>query len=176
MGDITDMLKPSPEVRPIASVLLARCERVLQKLGQDGTDPFKPEELKKLREKIAGGAESRAPARDPFRPVRIGESDINWAETDQLVLADLGVLLKKTEGFDQLVAHLERLTNLGVRGLSRSLLAQASRDVALLMLMEDDALRGRYIATRLTMFKSYPDRKAYGLALGLMEFQAEVIV
>jgi len=174
--DIKSILQPSLEIRPVGSVLLAHSERVLAKLGEDGVEPLRPEELKRLKDRIAQGADPDAIGANPFRPVVIGGLELNWAEFESMPLADISTRLRELEGFERMTAHIDRLAkDLGVKGISRSMLAQASWDRAYLGHIRDEALRDRYIATRLAALPNLPDRKAYGLALGLMEFQEEVI-
>ena len=175
LSGIRKILQPDPEVRPIGSVLLAHCEHVLAKLGEDGIAPLRAEEFKKLRDGIASSADSAPLAANPFRAVKIGGFELNWAESEHMALAELSGMLRELGGFDPIVAHIDKLSNMGVKGIGRPMLVQASWDMAYLNCIKEESMRDRYLATRLKALESYSERKAYSLALGLMEFQDEVI-
>lgn len=154
---------PPEEAVPVGGLLLAECERIISVLGEDGVHPLSAAELKKLSEKAG------AKARDPFRPVLMGDVLLDWAEADSIGLHELKDMLPLHETI--MMSYASTLIGMGAQAIKRSMLVTAGNDKRLLDTIEDDALREGIIAARLKMLGNYIERKLYALSLGVMAYQ-----
>jgi len=147
--------------------LLARCERVITSLGEDGVKPLSPTEFKKIRDSLGYGTpEMRKSA---IRPITIGTNVLNWADLDEIKLETLKEAIPHEEAV--VASYLETLANMGAKSIERTILIQAAWDHAVIEKIRDENLIERFLATRLKAFDDYLSRKVYAFSLGLMGFR-----
>jgi hypothetical protein len=155
------------EVESPGRLLLARCERIIARLGEDGVKPLSPSEFKKVRNELGYGTpEMRESA---MRPLVIGPNILNWTDLDEIKLEMLREMLPREDAV--ISSYLETLANMGATSIERTIFVQAAWDHAFIERIADEALIERFLATRLKAFDDYLSRKIYAFSLGLMGFR-----
>jgi hypothetical protein len=145
-----------------------RCEDVLSLLGEGEVRPLSVPEMKAFRDRaIAGFPDIKI---NVFKPVPLGGRELDWIGMDSGVdLSFLKGAVPKNEV--TFLSNLERVAAMGVTLLGKETLIQASWDVECLKGAPEGPAASSYLAARLTSLDDYPSRKAYALALGLMELR-----
>ena len=165
------MVLPSKdESFPVEGAKLMRYDRVLESLGEGGVKPLSKGELSSLN-RMLSESERFKQRMAAQRVLSLCGDVIDWRGSDGL---ELTFIRERAEGLDPLVlGFLDKLSNVGVTKIPREILVYACRDSAFLACIENEELWERFIATRLKELDSYTDRKAYVLALWLMEHAPE---
>ena len=161
-----NMLPPQEEGEAVAigSTLIRVCENAIATLGEGGAKPLPPVEIKRMHEQVGATG-----ARDPFRPVLLGNALLDWSEARAIGLHDLKSMLPIHEVL--MGYYIDALLGMGAKEIPRGMLVKAGHDRRLLDTLEDVLLRERFITSRLQSLGDYTERKLYALSLGVMAYQ-----